>query len=88
MNPYEAAAREKKVAAIVRWLDAEIATRADLPPMTSQQIARFVEALSPQMWADMGRHAGVRVPSETTRAAVVRFLRRRIDRTTEPELEF
>ena len=72
MNPHEAAARQKKIAALTRVID-RLARGSGVPAdAIPAWLRRLPDAgATDSSWATLALIAGVRRPSEKTRAAVI-----------------
>lgn len=71
INSHEAAARRKKVNALAGWIVAAMGRMPDMNAYLSHAAAvRFCDRANDAAWEMAAREAGVRVPSETTKAQV------------------
>ena len=80
MNPHEALAREKKVAALVEAADRE-ATRGGLQPLNELHARGILDAWKRAKrahWAQLAVLAAVHPPSDETRAAFFARLESRV----------
>jgi hypothetical protein len=77
VNPFERAARERKVAKIVQQLDDVAAFCGFNPKRDGFAIANMLASLSPAKWADIASSAEVPEPSPITREEVVQLYRER-----------
>jgi len=71
MNEWEAAARQKKVAALSSWIVATMSKMRGLTPIEAADAAvRFCDNANPRAWETAAAECGVRTPSETSIAQI------------------
>lgn len=74
-NPYQDAARARKVARLVDFITANVQRAA--ADYGAAETAAFLRQQAPTWWAEIAKAAGVHKPSAETQSEVVRAFERR-----------
>jgi hypothetical protein len=81
VNPFARHARERKALALARFIDGNTLRRGLSPAVSAEHVVNLLTNVwTPEHWAKAAERAGVRVPSEETRRAVVELYRARAER--------